>query len=196
MGRTGSHPNPHIELSASQIATVRNMALDALKKAFQAFPARVLSMKTDDQQFTNMVEVSGALYYDGSSVKCGLTGPNKPKSTAWYPCNLTQAQFALNLQDTDLSATTSSPNFTGVLRAAGEGIGNTAAHEIAHQFLDMLCGMTDDPNRVGVYDGGSADSGNDPSMYTGVGPNGQAIHWSRDTAICLVNKILYGNTGR
>ena len=54
------------------------------------------------------------------------------------------------LQDTDLSSNTGSSSFANVLWATGAGIGYTAAHEIAHQFLDMLCGMNDAPGKVGV----------------------------------------------
>jgi hypothetical protein len=123
MARQGSYPTPSIELGSAQTATVMNTALAAFQKAFQAFPARVLSIGVDDQRSTNLVEVSGGFYFDpNSGNKCGLTGPNKLKSTVWYPCNLTEAQFALSLQDTDLSAATGSPSFALVLRATGEGI--------------------------------------------------------------------------
>jgi hypothetical protein len=50
--------------------------------------------------------------------------------------------------------------------------------------------MNDDVSKVGVYDGGSSDAGKDPSFYTGVGPGGQPIHWSTNTARCLTNKLL------
>jgi hypothetical protein len=189
MARVGSQPNPHLELTAAQVSTVKTTAFSAFKRAFQAFPTTVLQSKEDERSFTYMVEVSGGYYFDGSN-KCGLTGPGRYMSTVWYPCNLTQAQFALNLQDTELSLTPSSPLFATVLQSTGRGLGNTAAHELAHQVLDVLCGMNDSPGKVGVYDGGSADAGIDPSMYTGVTLDGQPIHWSGETAKCLVNAIL------
>jgi hypothetical protein len=136
-----------------------------------------------------MVEVSGGYY----SLDCGDTAEPKFASTVWYPCNLNQAQFALNLYSTDLSAATGSPNFTSVLWSTGEGIGNTAAHEIAHQYLSSSCGMNDLGGDPAAYNAGNADAGTDPSMYTGVGPNGQPLYWTRQTAICLVNQILWGN---
>jgi len=81
-----------------------------------------------------------------------------------------------------------------VLWSTGEGIGNTAAHEVGHQFLgkSLACGMNDDTGKVDVYDGGSADGGKDPSVYTGLGPGGQPIHWSSNTGKCLFNMMLWG----
>ena len=81
-----------------------------------------------------------------------------------------------------------------VLWSTGEGIGNTAAHEVGHQFLgkSLACGMNDDTSKVDVYDGGSADGGKDPSVYTGLGPGGQPIHWSSNTGKCLFNMMLWG----
>jgi hypothetical protein len=140
-----------------------------------------------------MVEVSGGYYYDPKTgLACGLTTYPRNASTAWYSCNLTEAQFALNLDNTNLSQNTGSTSFASLMKAVGEGIGNTAAHEIGHQFLDdsLPCGMNDDPNLKGVYNGGSADAGDDPSMYTGVGPNGQPLSWSPTTAFCLAQMIL------
>jgi hypothetical protein len=191
MADQGGQPTPSIELSAPQIATVTNAALNALKKAFAGFPAIVVKVEADTPNSTNLVEVSGGVYCTApGACPAGLTAPNRNASTVWYNVNLSQAQYALNLQDTDLSASTDSPLFANVLWSTGEGIGNTAAHEIAHQFLLETCGMNDDPSLVGVYNGGSADAGDDPSMYTGIGPNGQPLHWSPNTAICLVNMIL------
>lgn len=184
-------------MTPPQIATVEATALAALKQAFHAFPARVLSFAENTQQYTHMAEVSGGWFsISPGFINCGLTADGKNASTVWYPCNLGFAQWALGLQDTDLSAATGSPNFTSVLKATGEGIGNTAAHEIAHQFLSNTCGMNDQGSDLGAYDAGSADAGSDPSMYTGVGPNGQPLHWSHNTAICLVNRILYGSGGQ
>ncbi len=192
MARQGITPTPQIELNPPQVATVKTAALTALKRAFQAYPARaLLTVDTNDQRPSNKVEVSGGYYSQtAGQVNCGLTAYGRAASTAWYPCSLTQAQFALTLEDVDLSSATSSSSFVQVLLATGEGIGNTAAHEIAHQYLANTCGMNDDPRKTGVYDGGSADAGSDPSMYTGAGPNGQPLHWSGDTAKCLAQKLL------
>jgi len=176
MARVGNSPNPTVQLSDLQIGLVENQAIQALQKAFQAFPVRVLSIGANLTTYTHMVEVSGGHFYDSKTgLSCGLTAYPRNASTVWYPCNLTEAQFALNLEDTNLSQNTGSPSFASLLKAIGEGIGNTAAHEIGHQFLDNLCGMNDNPNLLGVYNGGSADAGNDPSMYTGIGPNGQPL---------------------
>jgi hypothetical protein len=99
-----------------------------------------------------------------------------------------EAQWALNLQNTDLSKKRGTPKFQQLLQDIGSGIGNTGAHEIAHQWLDVACGMNDhDPNKLGVYDGGNP---TDPTFYTGVGPSGEPIHWSLPTAKRLTERIL------
>jgi hypothetical protein len=186
-------------LCTEPVAAVKNAAKAALIKVFEGLAAKVLPIGVDNrfedsgERVTNMVEVSGGYYcVEPGACPCGLTGSNRAASTAWYECNMGQAQYALNLQSTDLSDMTSSPEFAHVPWATGEGIGNTSAHEIAHQLLDVACGMNDDMSKVGVYDGGSADAGNDPSVYTGVGPGGVAIHWSPNTRACLQKKILGG----
>ncbi len=85
----------------------------------------------------------------------GITGQPYPAyAVDPYPAltELTNAQWALGLAGTDLSANTGSPSFAKVLWSTGEGIGNTAAHEIGHQFLgnSLACGMNDDTSKVGV----------------------------------------------
>jgi hypothetical protein len=186
-----------VELNASQIAVIENQALSALQQAFHAFPSRVLSTGSNltSAQYTHMAEVSGSYFIPAPNglPPCGLTVYPRNASTVWYPCNLSQAQWALNLQATNLSQSTGSASFLNLLQAVGEGIGNNAAHEIAHQFLSdsSSCLMNDNPSLVGVYNGGSA---KDPAIYTGIGSNGVPIHWSEQTAFCLAQMILDGTS--
>ncbi len=193
MAQQSGSGTPQVERNEFQVVQIRSAADAALKFAFRAIPVRILGI--NESQPTNMVEVSGREYCDGpGSCPCGLTAPNRKASTVWYGCNESNAQWALNLQGTDLSAATASKSFSDVVQATGRGIGNTAAHEIAHQFLEnsFSCAMNDDLSKTGVYDGGNA---KDPSMYTGLGPGRQPLHWSTNTGLCLFNKILW-NTVR
>jgi hypothetical protein len=97
-----------------------------------------------------------------------------------------QAQFALNLQ------TAQPPD--SLLQAIGEGIGNNAAHEVAHQLVTqngnsgkIVAGMGLHDGSTDTYNGGNC---SDPAVFTGV-QNGVAIHWGNAAVQSLTN--LFGS---
>jgi hypothetical protein len=68
------------------------------------------------------------------------------------------------------------------IQAVGRAIGNTAAHEIAHQFLFRCCDMDANPatdnNARGTYNSGAGSAASDPSFWTGYWPNPVIyLHW-------------------
>jgi hypothetical protein len=84
-----------------------------------------------------------------------------------------------------------------MILAIGRVIGNTSAHEIAHQFLQACCWMDDDPlnpnsqnpipskadpNARGAYNFGGANTAKeDPSFYIGYWQSPViALHWESD----------------
>jgi hypothetical protein len=92
-------------------------------------------------------------------------------------------------------------DFLQIMGATGTGIGNTAAHEIGHQFSlpNMDCGTTDQPcvgtgPQSNFYDYYSA-SGYPPSqassgaqsIYLYIGP---PLKWSSDDANALQQMLL------
>jgi len=80
-----------------------------------------------------------------------------------------------------------------LIDAIGRGIGNTAAHEVAHQFLLQCCEMDalpndkyfsnanpdePDPGARGAYNAGDFSGKNDPSFWTGHWPSPRiGLHW-------------------
>src|SRR5262249_17902800 len=108
-------------------------------------------------------------------------------SRIYYPSNLDQLQWALNYQ-------TAQPTDT-MLEQLGEGIGNNAAHEIAHQLVTAfgasgkIVNLMDlDNDSLDTYNGGSCA---DPAVFTGIGADGKTpIHWDNNAATSLMN--LFG----
>lgn len=113
-----------------------------------------------------------------------------------------QAQAALNIAINSAQDVSNAINNVALIQAIGRGIGNTAAHEIAHQFLNHCCSMDAlyasgngqiiDPNAPGTYNNGSSDGdpnpqvlNSDPAPYTGYGKGGSPIHWESTTQAAL-----------
>src|SRR5205814_2522229 len=96
--------------------------------ATSARPVRRLTV-AEGTVGSHVVEVVGepAPLIDGK-VPCGTTAQRgiSTVSLDYYRSNLEQAQWALNLQ-------TATPT-DALIQAIGRGIGNSAAHETAHQF--------------------------------------------------------------
>ena len=103
------------------------------------------------------------------------------------PPALDALQWALNYQMTQPTNT--------LLEQLGEGIGNNAAHEVAHQLVTtfgasgkIVNGMDLDNNSLGTYNGGSCQ---DPAVFTGIGADGKTpIYWDNNAATSLMN--LFG----
>jgi hypothetical protein len=74
-----------------------------------------------------------------------------------------------------------------LLFAIGRGIGVSAAHEVAHQFLINCCDMDADPETDplarGAYNAKGCSGAIDPSPWTGFWASPEIIlHWESNTA--------------
>jgi hypothetical protein len=102
---------------------------------------------------------------------------------------MSAAQYAVN-------ATNGSPTDT-LLQAIGAGIGNNAAHEIAHQLKTkfsrfpgkVIGGMGMDDKWIDTYNGSGCDGSKQPWVYTGFGTdaNKTPIHWENVADQSLTN---------
>jgi len=118
----------------------------------------------------------------GQGDSCGSTDINVPvpvDGEVCYECNMREAQIALQVQINNAQDEANALKRPEVVQAIGRGIGNNAAHEIAHQFLVKCCGMdvliSSDPSAAGTYNNGDADAdpnplitNSDPAPYTGI----------------------------
>jgi hypothetical protein len=180
--RADDLPHNVTALSASQITTIKSAALKALQTAFAPYNAHVGA----GHQGSNTVYIVG----DQPLGACGGTeGFNIAVSRAYYYNNMSQAQYATN-------STNGSPTNT-LLQAIGEGIGNNAAHEIAHQLKNgfpskVVGGFGLDDNSTDTYNSSSCDGTNAPWVFTGVGtdPNRTPIHWEAGNADASLTNIL------
>ncbi len=183
--RADDMPHNVITLNASQIATIKSNALTALQTAFAPYNVKVGM----GRQGSNTVYVVG----DQTLAGCASTeGNNTAVSRLYYPGNMSQAQYAVNV-------TNGSPTGT-LLQAIGEGIGNNAAHEIAHQLKNRFlnsgkivgAGLWMDDNSLDTYNSASCDGSNASWVYTGVGTdaNKTPIHWEQGNADVSLTNIL------
>jgi hypothetical protein len=76
---------------------------------------------------------------------CGLSNPfpGSHDSNIYYETNMLQAQWALNVVINSPQDLTRALKRADLIAAIGAGIGNNAAHEIAHQFFQDTSGMDD-----------------------------------------------------
>jgi len=129
---------------------------------------------------------------------CGITDPiQAPRETVSFvsfPNNMGTAQSALQIPITDARSETRALNGTALLQAIGRGVGNFAAHEIAHHFLGDCCHMDispdDDPEARATYNAGRCSAAADPSPWKGFWPNPKIyLHWEAP-ALRPLNKCL------
>jgi hypothetical protein len=111
---------------------------------------------------------------------------------------MTFAQIAVNI---GISNPTQA-QLNQLAQAIGEGIGNNAAHEIAHELVTrylasgkILNGMDLDDQSLDTYNGGDCGGSTAPWVYTGSGNDGvhpgqTPIHWSPNADQSLAN--IYG----
>jgi hypothetical protein len=173
-------PSSTINLTPGQILTVKTEAFKALNAAFNGYnyPVQIGIMGTG----TNQVQVTGDQPPMGENgVSCGETKYAGFSVVSWdyYLASMEQAQYALNLE---LKVPTD-----GLLAAIGRGIGNTAAHELGHQF--NLEGMHD--GSIGTYNGGDCNGAKDPSQFTGTTKSGTTIKWGPAAAKSL-HQYIFG----
>jgi hypothetical protein len=123
---------------------------------------------------------------------CGGTNPNNTvQHQVDYVSNMSEAQAALQVTITNLQneqAVLASD--TSLFQAIGRGIGTTAAHEIAHQFLILCCDMDANPrtdlNARGTFNATGCNGLADPSPWTGYWPSPKIdLHWEAPTLNAL-----------
>lgn len=168
-----------------QATTMKAAALAALKKAFTYYPVTVYegAANTGDHR-ANVVDGS---YFEGGSDACGLSSPYgvSVDSSVYYVANMQQAQWALPITLYSAQDVQNAANNLGLIDYIGTGIGNNAAHEIAHQFLVGSYGMDD--NSTYTYNGQGCDGALSPWVYSGSG-----IHWESITAGALTQNLVGG----
>jgi hypothetical protein len=176
--------------ASSQASTIKAAALKALKKAFDNYPSTVLDVNegtanTGDHSAT----VVDGYSFDGtrSMNRCGLTTPSYAAndSNIYYQANMEQAQWALPIVLNTAQDVQNALGRADLMKAIGTGIGNNAAHEIAHQFLLELYGMDD--NSKNTYNGQGC-NGATASWTYGIG----SIQWESVTANALKNALGAG----
>jgi hypothetical protein len=176
-------PHNTTNLNSSQINIIQLNAANAFKLAFAPYKINV----GIGHQGTNTVYVVGERYQG----ICGGTPPLAVSySVVYYPANASWAQDAVN----DTAGTPTD----ALVAAIGEGVGNNAAHEIAHQLVNarskpgnIINQMDLDDASTDTYNGMACDY-TAPWVYTGIGgPDGTtSIHWESDAAQSLKN--LFG----
>jgi hypothetical protein len=183
---------PRLKTDITNDATaIKTAALEALKNAFSQWNVTVVEGNPDTGDHQAVVQTTSS----GQGATCGSTNINvqQPRdSEVWYECNMEQAQVALQVVVTNAQDESTALKRQDLIQAIGRGIGNNAAHEIAHQFLILCCSMdaliSNDPGAAGTYNNGEADGdpnpkiiNSDPAPYTGFGKSGKAIFWEDAT---------------
>ena len=115
---------------------------------------------------------------------------------------MAQAQIALKVVINNSADEANALKRQDLIRDIGRGIGNNAAHEIAHQFLGSCCSIdaltSNDPNAAATYNNGEASGdpnpdivNSDPAPFTGFGKDGIPIHWESTTQQALQACLAY-----
>jgi hypothetical protein len=181
---------------------IKTAALNALKEAFNAWSVVVVEGTPNTGDHQAVVQTNST----NQGPSCGSTNINvvhPTDSEVWYECNMEQAQWALGIIINNAQDEANALTRQDLIRAIGRGVGNNAAHEIAHQFLIKCCSMdvliSDDPGSAGTYNNGSADGdanpqviNSDPAPYTGYGKSGKPIFWEDATKKALGNCLGKG----
>ena len=165
--------------SSSQAAIIKSAAIEALKKAFDKWPVDV-SEGTPNSGDNNASVVDG-YYYDPATgtEACGVTTAGALRtSEVFYPLNMEYAQWALQIVLQTPQDVQHALSRADLMKAIGAGIGNTAAHEIGHEFFGAHgSGMHD--SSTNTYNGvAGCDPRTAGGYFYGVGP----IQWESITA--------------
>jgi hypothetical protein len=157
--------------------TIKTAALKALKQAYFGFPVTAVegTPNTGDNQATVMTRQTLL-----PTPNCGVTFIKTTQVD--YLNNMLNAQDALQITITNAATEASALQNPNLIQAIGRGIGNVAAHEIAHQFLVLCCDMdanpTTDANARGAYNAGGCTASVDPSPWLGYWPSPKlGLHW-------------------
>jgi len=177
-----------VNLTDSQIQLIQLNATNAFNIAFAPYNVNLgaanLGAIRHPRQGTNTVYIVG----QSGAGFCGGTGTASiTNSVAYYPENMTNAQYAVN-------AASGNPTQT-LLDAIGEGLGNNAAHELGHQLVNnflstgkVIAGMDLGDSTPDTYNSESCSGSVAPWDYTGIGTDGKTpIHWESDADQSLVN---------
>jgi hypothetical protein len=179
------NPLAHIDRAinaTSQATRIKAAALVAFKKAFSDYPVDADEGRPDSGD--HRVDV-----IDGSSLghPCGRSDniPGRTISDVFYQAAMEWAQWNLPVVLVTAEDAQAALSRADLMKAIGAGIGNNAAHELAHQFLLSAYGMDD--NSSNTYNGARCEDGA-PWVY-GIGP----IAWGTATAAGLKNKLGAGH---
>lgn len=187
----------------SKATAIKTAALNALKQAYKPWPVVVVEGTPNTGDHQAVVKTTST----GQGPTCGFTNPNQTvNSTIVYECNMEEAQNALQVEISNVQDEAAALARQDLIQAIGRGIGNNAAHEIAHQFLLGCCSMdalsSQDSNAAGTYNSGDANGSpdpqilnSDPSPYTGYAKDGKTeIHWESTTKQALTKCLDAGWT--
>lgn len=173
--------SPIISLNNGQILAVRTEAFKTLRNAFAGFPGVRVFYATPTRP-TRRAWVNGK--------DLNLCGEHSHDGTTGYIYYLTHMSGARWVVDPDFTVPTpeNAAKFQRIVEAIGRGIGITSAHEFGHQF-GIVAEYLDSR---GVYEGGVCSPVEDPSGWTGVGPDGTPIHWGEEAA-GIIRRRIFGN---
>jgi hypothetical protein len=168
--------SPIINLNDGQILTVRTEAFKALKTAFAGYPAKVVyATPTNNQAWVNGEDRN----------LCGEQSQDGTTGYIYYLTHMSGARWVVN-PDFTVPTPENAAEFQRIIEAIGRGIGITSAHEFGHQF-----GIGGEYlESRGVYEGGVCSPTEDPSGWTGIGPDGTPIHWGEEAAGIIKRKIF------
>ena len=172
-------PHGTVNLTSDQIALIERNAANAFRLAFAPYSVTV---DATGRQALHTAYVGGE-----PSLYCGWTpGLTPGVSQVYYQKHVTEAQDAVGDDQGEPT--------TQLLGAIGEGIGNSAAHEVGHQLVNqysfsgkIVNGMDLDDSSIGTYNGASCSGVDNPAVYTGYGSGGTPIHWSGNANKSLIN---------
>jgi len=184
--------NPHILTNLQvditpQAMRIKAAALAAFKKAFVGYPVTVYEGTTNTGD--HRANIVNGYYFDQTSGSdaCGLSFPlpGTLDSKIYYVQNMNQAQWALPIKMYNSTDVRNGATRFDLMDAIGTGIGNNAAHEIAHQFLVSNYGLDD--SSTYTYNGQGCIGDKSPWVYTG-----SEIHWENVTKEALRKRLNGG----
>jgi hypothetical protein len=179
---------------------IQGAALRSLRTAYLGFPVEVVQREIEQPIHVD----AQAVVHDHQKLTNNYVGgvtpplPNQGKgintiSQIDYINIMLEAQNALNIVINNAQDEAAAIGRPDLIDAIGSGIGNTAAHELAHQFLLECCDMDSnpsiatgsnpdptqaDPNARGTYNAGGFSGKEDPSFWIGYWPNPKiGLHW-------------------
>jgi hypothetical protein len=172
---------PNLTTNITYDATIiKQAALQAFKDAYSGVPVNVSEGTPDTGDARVTVLDHPTLPNAG---RYGATDTNFDISQVDYINNMLDGQFVYNIVINNAQGEAKAlQKRTDYVQAIGRAIGNTAAHEIAHQFLVQCCDMdadpTEDPNARGTFNSVGNGPFKDPSFWTGYWPNPIIyLHW-------------------